>query len=243
MGNLKKYSVLVVDDEEGIRSMISDVLSFEGYNCITAENGKEAFDVVCSMKIDAVISDIRMPELGGVDLLDKVKSRNIAIPHLALISGFSEVSVVDLYDKGMEAFLTKPFQVKAVIDTVKHFLSPIGTLSNKSNIQPFDSILSYTFPSVDFCAKEKQFIIGRGGFFLEASFLKKTYDIGSKIRFSFVFDDPKDPSFIGSGTVRWVRNDSNSGIGVELDFLNEEWQAKLLSDFKYSRTIPFIPKG
>lgn len=240
------FSILVVDDEEGIRSMIGDMLRYKGYKCITAKNGKEAFDSICNTKIDAVISDILMPELGGIDLLEKIKKRNITLPHLALISGFTETSVADIYDKGAEAFLAKPFPMEALVGTLKHLLSPMENWW-KDDATATSETLNYTFSSFEAAKKEKYLLIGRGGFFVDSSIFTKMLNVGSRVQFEFSFADKKHKAMKGVGTVRWVRkkNQENlkTGFGIEFNSLDEGIRAEFLNDMQKSKAIAFIPKG
>ena len=71
MGGLKK--ILVVDDEAGIRSLLFDVLSGEGFNVTLAKDGRDSLDQMKSRRFDLLITDINMPELDGIELLRKMK--------------------------------------------------------------------------------------------------------------------------------------------------------------------------
>ncbi|HBE02802.1 MAG TPA: transcriptional regulator, partial [Spirochaetia bacterium] len=64
------YSILIIDDEKNIREGLKKALSF--YNIFTAENGKDGYKIFLSEKIDLVITDLRMPETDGFELLDKI---------------------------------------------------------------------------------------------------------------------------------------------------------------------------
>jgi CheY-like chemotaxis protein len=247
--NSKKISILVVDDEEDIRSMIRDVLRTQNYECTTAENGKEAFEAICSKKIDVVISDVIMPELGGIALLDKVKKRNILLPHLALISGFTETPLADIYDKGAEAFLAKPFEISTLLTTLDHLLKPMETWSE----EPFseegnqERVFKCTFSSMEAATNEKRLILGRGGCFLDSKHLSNFPSVGTKVRFHFDFEKKDHAAIHGQGTVRWVRKNKQSeyaaGLGIEFDILDKNSRIEFLEDVKKIQTTAFIPKG
>ncbi len=243
----KSFSILVVDDEEGIRSMISEVLRLEGYDCITAKDGEEAYKAICSQKIDAVISDIMMPELGGLDLLDKVKDRNPLLPHLALISGFTEASLADVYDKGAEAFLAKPFEIRSLVNLVRRLLSPMENLWKDELEENENRFLKYKFPSFKESIQDRKLLLGRGGFFLNAECLENIPTIGSQVRFHFDFEKKDHSPIYGQGTVRWIRKkeqpEYSAGVGVEFDFLDINSRADFVYDVKTSKSKAFIPKG
>ncbi|MDX1763952.1 MAG: response regulator [bacterium] len=69
-------TVLIVDDEENIRTLYKEELSDEGYEVILASNGYEALEVLNTQKPDAIILDIKMPGMDGVNLLKLIKERN-----------------------------------------------------------------------------------------------------------------------------------------------------------------------
>jgi two-component system response regulator (stage 0 sporulation protein F) len=72
--------ILVVDDEENLRELYLTELSEEGYEVLLAANGKEAIELLKEHKPDAVIMDIRMPEMDGIETLGKMVTRHKNIP-------------------------------------------------------------------------------------------------------------------------------------------------------------------
>ena len=63
-----KYTILAVDDEELIRNLMASFLSKMGYSCVTATDGLDALDKLKGNKIDAVVTDVKMPKMDGIDL-------------------------------------------------------------------------------------------------------------------------------------------------------------------------------
>ncbi len=74
--------ILIVDNEASMREFLSIVLKKEGYDCRTAENGKEALKVIEEEPIDLVLSDIKMPKMNGLELLKALK---IASPETVVV--------------------------------------------------------------------------------------------------------------------------------------------------------------
>ena len=70
-----KPKILVVDDERSHRKMIEAVLSAEGHEIAQADNGQAAIDAVAEKFYDLIIMDIRMPEMGGIEALKKIKNK------------------------------------------------------------------------------------------------------------------------------------------------------------------------
>ncbi len=66
-------TVLVVDDEPGLRTVMSNILTSSGYNVITAENGKKAIDTVRTTLPDLIFLDIRLPDMDGLQILEEIK--------------------------------------------------------------------------------------------------------------------------------------------------------------------------
>jgi two-component system response regulator len=103
--------LLVVDDNEGNRDMLSRRLSHEGYSVETAEHGRKALEVINSQPVDLVLLDVMMPEMDGYEVLKHLKAdstlRNIPV---IMISALGEIdSVVRCIEMGAEDYLPKPF--------------------------------------------------------------------------------------------------------------------------------------
>ena len=117
--------LLVVDDDEAFRKILVRTLTSRGYNVREAENGlvgKTIFDLA-RVEIRLVISDIRMPELDGVQLLKHIRTSS-KVP-VVLMTGFSEIlEVQQAYEMGASEFLTKPFRVADIFKTVEACLNP-----------------------------------------------------------------------------------------------------------------------
>lgn len=112
----KKGIILVVDDEFSIREILSDVLSNEGFAIHTAENGIEALKIIQESSPDLVITDMKMPKMGGMELLYQINSmRNKVIT--IMMTGFATVETAveaikkgayDLYHEALPILRTPP---------------------------------------------------------------------------------------------------------------------------------------
>jgi DNA-binding response OmpR family regulator len=103
--------LLVVDDNESNRDMLSRRLKQEGYGVCTAESGRQALDVVKAQPIDLVLLDVMMPEMNGYEVLQHLKAHGAwrDIP-VIMISALDEIeSVVRCIERGAEDYLPKPF--------------------------------------------------------------------------------------------------------------------------------------
>jgi len=114
--------ILIVDDEKIICSVIAQRLTREGYSCVTAQNGKEAFEFFCKKNFSLVISDIRMPEKDGLELLRLVKAVRPNMKFI-IMTAYAEIGVaVEAMHLGANDLLLKPFELELVVFSVKKAL-------------------------------------------------------------------------------------------------------------------------
>ncbi|MFN3480735.1 MAG: response regulator, partial [Thermodesulfovibrionales bacterium] len=119
-------TILIVDDEEATRNLLSDALSGLGYNTIEASNGREAIDFYLSNRdtIDLVILDLIMPVMGGEETLIKLREINPDVKVLIATGyGVSETLNEILRDRGINGFINKPFNIAEISEMIKTVLS------------------------------------------------------------------------------------------------------------------------
>lgn len=111
--------ILIVDDEAKLRNILKIMLSLHGHQVEEAGNGREALELVGSHAYDLIISDIRMPEMDGLALLDRLKENNVACP-VIMITAFATVdSAVEAMKRGAIDYITKPFEEERIVLTVE----------------------------------------------------------------------------------------------------------------------------
>ncbi|AHE63069.1 sigma-54-dependent transcriptional regulator [Borrelia parkeri] len=115
--------LLVADDEKNIREGIATYLEEEGYFVFTASDGKEALETIKNEKIDAIISDLRMPQISGEELLRIVKDKTPNIPFIILTAHGTVDSAVDAMREGAYDFLTKPVDLERLLLIIKRALN------------------------------------------------------------------------------------------------------------------------
>ncbi len=113
--------ILVVDDERAIRNTLKEILEFEGHEVHLAENGQQGVDKALAEDFDLIYSDVKMPEMDGLDLLaavhDKVKAP------IVLISGHGNIeTAVEAIKKGAWDFIEKPLDLNRLLVTTKNAL-------------------------------------------------------------------------------------------------------------------------
>ena len=239
-----KKKLLVVDDEPDLREVLCTELTSEGYEVFEAESGNKAFDFLQKTKCDLVLSDIRMPDGSGIDLIHKIKSQGQETPIVVFISGYSEMKPEDIYHLGAEGILAKPWKPEKLIDMVNTLLTTKeNRWQRKSDRLDFQTSLHLKCSSFETGIHSKILNIGRGGMFVE---MKERFPVKDE-RIAFSFENPNNTDTIeGVGIVRWVRTKdavgAPSGIGIEFIELSDTHLMRLISLILQIAPKSFIPK-
>jgi response regulator RpfG family c-di-GMP phosphodiesterase len=120
--NPESPRILVVDDEKVIREILSDFLSLEGYLVRAVEDGVEALKELQRRSYNLVISDLKMPNMGGLELIERIT--HLQIPVLTVImTGFGTVeTAIEAMKQGAYDYILKPFKVEEVVHIVQRGL-------------------------------------------------------------------------------------------------------------------------
>ena len=115
-------SILVVDDNEDIRNLLSLVLQKEGYEVFLAPNGSEALEIIKNNRLDLILLDVMMPELSGLEVLSNIrgnKNNKISSIPVMMITAASTVSDIDAaIEIGASSYIIKPFRNENLIAKV-----------------------------------------------------------------------------------------------------------------------------
>lgn len=107
--SLEKKTVLVVDDEKSMRLVLSAMLKKEGYQVATAADGLEALDCIKKQDISVIVTDLKMPRLGGIGLLNRVIAKYPSLPVIIITAHGTISNAVSAVKKGAFDYITKPF--------------------------------------------------------------------------------------------------------------------------------------
>jgi len=114
-------SVLIVDDEAQIRYLFNNLLKREGYNCLTAEDGASALKILENKEIDVVITDITMPGISGVELMEL--ARPVTNADFIVMTGYvMDFSYENIIEKGASDFISKPMSNKELLLRLKRVI-------------------------------------------------------------------------------------------------------------------------
>ncbi len=120
----RRACILVVDDEPQVAALMADFLELEGYEVETAKNGREALEKIAARSYDAILSDLRMPELDGVGLYRELEQRHQGLLlRLAFVSGTTEPpEYASFLERTGATVLSKPFAVADLHRLVQRLL-------------------------------------------------------------------------------------------------------------------------
>ena len=119
----KKARVLVVEDDAAMRELLREALDDEGYTVETASGGRPGIERVRAGGIDLVISDVKMPDLDGIDLLRELKAVEPS-PHVITITAFGSIdTAIRAVKLGAFDYITKPFEIDQLLVAVQKALS------------------------------------------------------------------------------------------------------------------------
>ncbi len=125
--------ILIIDDERSIRNSLKEILSEEGHTVDVAEDGQAGVKLALSSHYDVIFSDIKMPQMDGVEVLAKLVSEGLDTP-VVMISGHADIgTAVDCIKKGAFDFIEKPLDLNRVLITIKNATDK-GALTSQNKI-------------------------------------------------------------------------------------------------------------
>lgn len=124
---MEQRTILVVDDDQGLRELIRISLEHEGYNIIQAANGLECVTSVREHQPDLVILDVMMPEMDGLEACSRLREFS-RVPVLMLTAKVQSTDVVTGLDKGADDYLVKPFNMDELSARIRALLRRVPTV-------------------------------------------------------------------------------------------------------------------
>ncbi|WP_343702492.1 sigma-54 dependent transcriptional regulator [Chitinophaga sp.] len=115
-------NILIIDDEKSIRKTLSEILTYEGYKIDEAADGAEGFKMYQGKAYDAVLCDIKMPKMDGLEFLEKAKEINADVP-IIMVSGHGNIdTAVEAVKKGAYDYISKPPDLNRLLITLRNAL-------------------------------------------------------------------------------------------------------------------------
>lgn len=235
---LKDATLLVVDDEPYYCEIATEWLEREGCRVLTAENGMGALSLLQNNKVDAIITDIRMSGMDGVELVKRLKTTGTYKPIAIALTGFSDLCARDAYDLGIETQLSKPVRRKVLLSAVRKVLADRQELWALPFVPGKRAVLSAKFENLQAALMEKRIAFGRGGFCLRSA---ETFPEDSGIEFQLTFV-AEQQHLHGQGIVRWVC-EAEQAMGIEIDRVQDNGRPWLAQLTRENPTVSFIPRS
>ncbi len=129
------HSILIVDDEPNYLIILSELLRDEGFEVFTAPDGKEGMEIVREVDLDLVITDMQMPGMNGLQLLDRIKEKNSHLP-VIMITAFAEVEkAVAAMQAGAFNYLAKPFSNDELLVNINKAVAHYSLIQENSRLR------------------------------------------------------------------------------------------------------------
>jgi len=121
--NNDKKRILVVEDDEEMRSLLKDFIEAEGFEIDSVSNGSEAFRKLAKESFDLIITDVRMPGLTGLDILPGIRKLQPEASIIVITAFGSEEVSRRAFERGATAYLEKPIHLENLRDLVQRIVS------------------------------------------------------------------------------------------------------------------------
>ena len=132
---MEKERILVVDDEETVREMVSKIITLIGHEVVTTGNGREALEILRSQPFSIMITDVKMPEMDGFELTKVVRDQFPGTPIICMTAHGTSYNYTDVVGVGATDYISKPFtidEMKAKLNRVIREKDLIADLTQKS---------------------------------------------------------------------------------------------------------------
>ena len=125
-------TILVLDDDESIRTLLNDILTDEGYKVILSDDGEEVMDILKKEKVDLIITDMMMPKANGQEIYTSIRvafaqenKLDLVPPAIVLTAhpGADKTQFLLMMEEGIKKIVCKPFQIDELLSAVKEFIS------------------------------------------------------------------------------------------------------------------------
>lgn len=127
--------ILIIDDEKSIRNALKEILEYEKYEIELAEDGIKGLEIINSNRIDAVLCDIKMPKMDGIEVLSNVVTNHSDVP-VIMISGHGDIeTAVDALKKGAFDYVQKPLDLNRILVTIRNALDKSNLVTETKTLR------------------------------------------------------------------------------------------------------------
>ncbi|MFM7053888.1 MAG: sigma-54-dependent transcriptional regulator [Bacteroidota bacterium] len=125
--------ILIIDDERSIRNTLKEILTYEGFEVVEAQDGLEGLKAVEKAKFDVILCDIKMPKMDGIEVLEKIQEMASETP-VVIVSGHGNIdTAVEAIKKGAFDYIAKPLDLNRTLVTIRNAMDR-STLVNETKV-------------------------------------------------------------------------------------------------------------
>jgi DNA-binding response OmpR family regulator len=133
-------TILVVEDDVGIRVVIQDTLTTQGYHVVTAEDGRKGLEMAKQLKPDLIILDVMLPHMDGFEVCKRIRKEGITSPIMMLTVKDEELDKVLGLELGADDYVTKPFSLKELTARIKALLRRVEDYQDEMTVFRFGDV-------------------------------------------------------------------------------------------------------
>ncbi len=250
----KQRKLLIVDDVAHLREAIAYEFEDNGYAVLQADCGEAAIKVLKDNAVDLVLSDVRMPNGNGLELLDAIKKNNPNQPPVLFFSAYCDISEETAFASGIEWIFPKPFdldEIKEVINSVcqgrlKMWDQPASNQHKNLEVHLTALLIDGRDRIPDGAKNNEEYaFLGRGGIFLPTKLLLASKNELLDFHLSFKEGPLSHLNFIGK--IQWKRLQEKSnlygGWGIRFIQMNQETAENIIALTTQKDVISYIPLG
>lgn len=237
--NLPTPRVLILDDEGDLTKMLQHFFQLRNIESYTYNDPLKALEDIRKLKIDVVVSDIRMPKMNGVSFLEQLRKIHFYEPGVVFISGYpEEFGIETLLDLGAFAFLEKPVDLDKLHRLIWEYV-----YGSQARPEASENAVSICLGNISLDARQ----LGFGGFFLDQHQLQSHPGIrlepGGRVEIRFQLPDSEEHHRAVCEVI-WKRQESGQpGYGLKFVEIPGTAKRQLLDLVRTNNILSFIPKG
>lgn len=235
--------LLLVDDDEDILLTFAALFKREGFAITTAPSGSVALDHLAAHPVDLVLSDVRMPVIDGIELVERVVGDFRPGPPVILMSGYHDLSEAEALDRGAVRVLTKPIEAKAVVPFMHRIVRAPRERWGTQPAPPPTTTVRLRVEDLEGAQAEGDFGFGRGGIFVRAQ--DPTLEVGIDVNVEV--EAARGVGFTAIAKIIWCRRRENpyffTGYGLEILAASGSSLEAAVKHAGNPDLKPFIPLG
>ena len=136
---MTNHKILIIDDDEDLSQIISDMLEFSGYSVTTASSGDEAIELLSSNSYHVILLDINLPDTNGFELCRQLRENSV-VPVIFASARKSEIDRIRGYDIGGDDYLPKPYSMQELLSRIKALIRRTYGFSSAERLFRFGNI-------------------------------------------------------------------------------------------------------